>query len=171
MTGKNVDNSLGIIGLMNWMWFPGAILSAIYLGAEILISKKKWIIFSIYLILGVLFELFLFLDTAGSITYSNPIVPGQDLINDNLVEDSIVYLIALFYLLSIIILLGFGFLIRAFRSKGIIRKNFLFLSIGAFIYTIGGILDGLFSPGPILIFTRSAMIISAWLFYLGLRPT
>jgi hypothetical protein len=171
LTGTNMDNRSGIIGLINWMWFPGAILCAMYIGADLLIPEKKKYFLSIYIILSIIFELLLFLDTAASITYSNPIVPGEDLINDNLVENSYLYFIALLFLLSAIVFLGFGFLIRAIRSKGVIRKNFILLSIGIFLYTIGGILDGLFSPGPILIITRTAMIVSAWLFYIGLRPT
>ncbi len=152
------------------MWFPGAILSAIYLGGELLTPKKKWYLLSIYVVLSIIFELFIFLNPEGSITYANPARPGEDLINDNLVEDSIAFFLALIFLLSVIIFLGFGFLIKAIQSRGSIRKSFLFLSIGAFIYTIGGILDGLFSPGLILIFIRSAMIGSAWLFYFGLKP-
>ncbi|MFW9898552.1 MAG: hypothetical protein ACFFDO_04765 [Candidatus Thorarchaeota archaeon] len=171
LTGKNIDNRFGIIGLINWMWFPGAVLCAIYIGVEILTPNKKWYIFIIYLVLGILFELFLFLDPSGSVAYANPATPGEDLINDNLVEDSIIYYIALIFLVTIIILIGFGFLVKAIQSRGIIRNKFLYLSIGGFIYTIGGILDGLFSPGIILIFIRSAMIGSAWLFYLGLKPT
>ncbi len=170
LTGNNIDNKFGIIGLINWMWFPGAILSAIYFGSELITPKRKWYIFSIYIILSIIFELFLFLYPSGSVTYANPPIAGEDLINDNLVEDSVVYFIALIFLLSVIIFLGFGFMIRAIQANGVIRKNFLFLSIGAFVYTIGGILDGLFSPGIILIFIRSAMICSAWLFYLGIRP-
>jgi hypothetical protein len=34
---------------------------------------------------------------------------------------------------------------------------------------MGGILDGLFDPGISLIFIRAAMIISALLFYLGVK--
>ena len=171
ITGTNVDNSTGFIGIINWMWFPGVILFAMYLGAELMIPNKKKLIMIIYLILGVIFELFLFLDTEASITYSNPVVPGEDLINDNIVEDSIMFYLTLFFLLSIIVFLGFGFLIRAIQTKGDIRKKFLYLSIGSFVYTMGGILDGLFSPGIILIIIRSAMIGSSAMFYLGLRGT
>ncbi|MFX0008639.1 MAG: hypothetical protein ACFFAV_18165, partial [Candidatus Hermodarchaeota archaeon] len=28
ITGTNIDNSFGIIGLINWMWFPGAVVPA-----------------------------------------------------------------------------------------------------------------------------------------------
>ena len=151
------------------MWFPGVILCAMYLGADLMVPNKKKLLMIIYLILGIVFELFLFFDTANSITYTYPSVAGEDLINDNMVEDSIMFFLTLFFLLSIIIFLGFGFLIKAIQSKGDIRKKFIYLSIGAFVYTIGGIMDGLFSPGIILIFIRSAMIGSSALFYLGLR--
>ncbi|TFG03343.1 MAG: hypothetical protein EU539_12345 [Promethearchaeota archaeon] len=170
LTGTNMDNSTGIIGLINWMWFPGAILSAIYISAELLFPEKKRHVVAFYAVLSIIFEIFLFLDPFGSVTYTNPVPAGSDLINDNLVEDSVVFFIALIFLLSVLLLLGVGFLIRAIKSSGDIRRNFLFLSIGAFIYTIGGILDGLLSPGIILIFSRSGMILSAWLFYLGIRP-
>ncbi|TFG26001.1 MAG: hypothetical protein EU532_10975 [Promethearchaeota archaeon] len=171
ITGTNVDNSTGFIGIINWMWFPGVILFAMYLGAELMVPNQKKVVLAIYIVLGIIFELVLFLDPAGSITYTNPMVPGEDLINDNMVEDSFMFYLTLFFLLSIILFLGFGFLIRAIQTKGDIRKNFLYLSIGAFVYTIGGILDGLFSPGIILILIRSAMIGSSALFYLGLRGT
>ena len=169
ITGTNVDNSTGFIGIINWMWFPGVILCAMYLGADLMVPNKKKLLMIIYLILGIVFELFLLFDTANSITYTYPSVAGEDLINDNMVEDSIMFFLTLFFLLSIIIFLGFGFLIKAIQSKGDIRKKFIYLSIGAFVYTIGGIMDGLFSPGIILIFIRSAMIGSSALFYLGLR--
>jgi len=166
-TGYNIKE-YSWIGIVNWMWFPGAIICAIYLGAQLILTKKKWLIVSIYIGLGIIFELFLFFDPAGTITYSIPLNPGEDLINDNIILESVDFVIALIYLLSILIFLGVGFLSKAIQSTGAIRKKFLFLSAGAFVYTIGGILDGLFSPGIALIFIRSAMIISAWLFYVGL---
>jgi hypothetical protein len=169
LTQTNFDNSYGIIGLINWMWLAGVVIFAMYLGAILITPKKKWYIFSIYLVLGIIFELFLFLDPSGSITYDNPTTPGEDLINDNLVFESIAGILVLCFLLSILIFDGIGFLIRSFQSSGLIRKKFLLLSLGAFIYIIGGILDGLFSPGIPLIFIRSAMGFSAILFYFGIK--
>jgi len=169
LTQTNIDNSFGIIGLINWMWFPGVVIFAMYLGAELILPEKKRYIFSIYLVLGIIFELFLFLDLSGSITYVNPLNPGEDLINDNLVFESIAGILVLVFLLSILIFDGIGFLIKSIQSTGVIKKNFLLLSLGAFIYIIGGILDGLFSPGISLIFIRSAMALSALLFYFGIK--
>ena len=169
ITQSNLDNAFGIIGLVNWMWFPGAVLPAIYIGAILLIPEKKWYIFSFYIILAIIFEIFLFLDLSGSVTYVYPLVPGENLINDNLVFESVAGIIALTFLLSLLIFLGFGFLNKGIKSTGIIRIKFLLISAGAFIYIFGAVMDGLFSPGIILIFIRSAMVLSAWFFYFGLR--
>jgi hypothetical protein len=169
LTGRNIDNSGGIIGLINWMWFPGAILLAMNIGAELIIPEKKWYLLSVYVILSVIFEIFLFLDPAGSITYAYPASPGEDLINDNLVIGSVVFIIAAIFLLSVLVFLGIGFLIMGMKASGDIRRNFFFLSAGAFLYIIGGIFDALFDPGIHLIFARALMISSALFFYKGLK--
>lgn len=169
ITGTNIDNSFGIIGLINWMWFPGAVVPAMYIGAILLTPNKKWYILSVYIIIGIIFELFLFLDLSGSVTFVNPAIPGNDLINDNLVFESIAGIAALIFLVSLLIFLGIGFLNKGIKSSGTLRTKFLLISVGAFIYIIGAVLDGLFSPGLILIFIRSAMVLSAWFFYFGLR--
>jgi len=168
LTGTNIEN-FEIIGLINWMWFPGVVIFAMYFGAELIIPKQKWYIFLIYLVLGIIFELFLFLDLQGSVTYDIPSPLGEDLINDNLVFDSIAGILVLFFLLSLLIFVGIGFLRKAIQSTGVIRRKFLLLSLGGFIYIIGGILDGLFSPGIALIFIRSGMVASGFLFYFGVR--
>lgn len=168
VTQTNIDNSSGIIGLINWVWFPGVIIFAMYFGAELILPQIKWYIFSIYLVLGIIFELFLFLDPAGSITYVYPPNPGEDLINDN-VEGLIPAILTVIFLLSVLIFDGIGFLTKAIQSIGVIRRKFLLLSIGAFLYIMGGIFDGLFSPDIYLIFIRSAMAVSAVLFYLGVK--
>ncbi len=158
-----------LLGLLNWMWFPLAVICAIYIGFELVALKNRKIFNMIYIGMGIVFEIFLFVDLQGTITYDLPVNPGEDLINDKIVFESVPSILALIFLISIIIILGFGFLSKAIQSTGVIRRKFLFLSLGAFIYTIGGILDSLFSPGVILIVLRAGMILSAWLFYLGLR--
>ena len=169
VTQTNIDNSSGIIGLINWMWFPGVAIFGMFFGAELIVPKKKWTIFAIYLILGILFDVLLFYDPSSALTYTTPNPLGSDLINDSLIFESIVGILALLFLVSILILDGFGFLRKGIQGTGIIRRKFYYLSLGAFLYIIGGILDGLFDPGPILIFIRGAMIISALLFYLGVK--
>ena len=169
ITQTNIDNSLGLIGLINWMWFPGVAIFGMFFGAELIIPKKKWSIFVIYLILGIIFDVMLFLDPSSALIYTYPVNPGEDLINDSLVLESVVSILALIFLISILILDGFGFLRKGIQATGTIRRRFYYLSLGAFLYIAGGILDGLFDPGISLIFIRAAMIISALLFYLGVK--
>ncbi|NHJ22896.1 MAG: hypothetical protein EAX91_18285 [Candidatus Lokiarchaeota archaeon] len=169
ITQNNMDNSLGIIGLINWMWFPGVAIFGMYFGAELIVPKKKWTIFTIYLILGIIFDVLLFLFPSSALTYTTPVPSGSDLINDSLILESIPSILAMIFLISILILDGFGFLRKGIQSTGIIRRKFFYLSLGAFLYIAGGILDGLFDPGFYLIFVRAAMIVSAILFYLGVK--
>ncbi len=169
ITGTNVDNSTSIIGLMNWIWFPGAVFFAMVFGAFLLTPEKKWYIIIVYLILAVGFEFFLISDLNGSVTYAYPAVPGEDLINDNLVLESFASIIAFIFMGSALVFLGFGFLRKGIQSTGIIKKKFLILSLAAFMYAAGGILDGLFEPNFTLIFIRAAMAISAILFYYGTK--
>jgi hypothetical protein len=169
ITQTNIDNSSGIIGLINWMWFPGVAIFGMFFGAELIVPKKKWTIFTIYLILGIIFDALLFLFPLDALTYTTPDPLGSDLINDSLIFESLVGILALIFLVSILILDGFGFLRKGIQGTGIIRRKFYYLSLGALLYIMGGILDGLFDPGISLIFIRAAMIISALLFYLGVK--
>jgi hypothetical protein len=168
-TSANIANPMVFIGLLNWVWFPGAVVPAMYIGAELIVPKRKWIIIIVYLLLGIAFEVFLFIDPTATITFVYPASPGIDLINDNLIFESIPSIIALIFLLSILIFLGFGFLSKGIKSSGDIKKKFFSLSAGALIYTIGAVFDGLLEPGFYLIFIRAAMILSALLFYYGLK--
>ena len=172
ITGTNMDNSTGIIGLINWIWFPGAVFFAMVFGAFLLIPKKKWYVIIVYLILAVGFEFFLITDLSGSVTYTRPGIDfpvGTDLINDNLVLESFASIIAFIFMGSALIFLGFGFLRKGIQSTGIIKKKFYILSLAAFMYALGGILDGLFEPNFSLIFIRAAMAVSAVLFYYGTK--
>ncbi|NVM18656.1 MAG: hypothetical protein HWN80_13145 [Candidatus Lokiarchaeota archaeon] len=169
ITQTNIDNSLGIIGLINWMWFPGVAIFGMFFGAELIVPKKKWTIFTIFLTLGIIFDALLFLFPGDALTYTTPDPLGSDLINDSLIFESIVGILALIFLVSILILDGFGFLRKGIQGTGIIRRKFYYLSLGAFLYIMGGILDGLFDPGISLIFIRATMILSALLFYLGVK--
>lgn len=169
ITQTNIDNSLGLIGIFNWMWFPGVAIFGMLFGAELIAPKKKWTIFIIYLILGIVFDTLLFLDPSSALSYTYPVIPGEDLINDSLIFESIVSMLALLFLVSILILDGFGFLRKGIQATGDIRRRFYFLSLGAFLYIAGGILDGLFEPNISLIFIRAGMIASAILFYLGIK--
>ncbi|MFX0138682.1 MAG: hypothetical protein ACFFDN_33880, partial [Candidatus Hodarchaeota archaeon] len=79
LTGKNLDPIL-LYPILSYMWVAPALICATYIFAELIIPKRKKIIITIYIILGIIFELFLFLDTKNSFTF-NPYKPNEDLID------------------------------------------------------------------------------------------
>lgn len=169
ITGTNIPNEYGLHGILSFMWVAPAVIFAIYLGAELIISDKKWYILSIYVILSVIFELFLFLDTSGSFNFEIP--PGRELIDSSFVLGSPTFILIAIFLMSALFFNGIGFLIKAIQSTGNLRKKFAFLSTGFIIFVLCGALDSLITPGIWLIVIRFGMISSTWLMYLGLKPT
>ena len=72
-TGKNLPQSLKIIFLLSFMNIAPMALLASILITEILIKElkhdlrfSKWYIFSFFIILGILYEIFLFVDSLNS---------------------------------------------------------------------------------------------------------
>ena len=130
--------------------------------------KKKWYILSFYIVTSIIFEFFLFFDTKNVFifTLNNP---GEELIDSNFNRTHVCFYIIVVDLIAILIFLGLGCLIRAIQSEGIIRKKFLYLSIGYNIFFICATFDALFAPGPVLFIGRLVMMtFSVWM-YLGLR--
>ena len=156
ITGKNIDTRLGILGFLGGnMWIAPVIVLVIYIGAELLLPKQKWYIVAIFVILGVIYELFLFLDPTGSVSFVSPSPPGSDLIDDSVIMFSAVWILMVIFLLSVLILDGFGFLLT---------------SLGFFLFIAMSVLDaGLGSTGFIFIIDRCGFICAFWLLYLGLK--
>ena len=165
-TGKNLDNTFGLHGILAYMWVAPAVIVAFYLGAELIAPEKRKIITVIYAILGVIFELFLFLDTNNAFTFAL----NEDVIDSSFNRTHPTFFFIAFFLISVFIFLGIGFLIKAKQATGDIRKKFAFISLGFMLFVICGALDSLVAPGIFLIIIRIGMISYAWLVYLGLKP-
>ncbi len=168
-TGKNIDNSYGLYGILSYMWVAPALVLAMYIGAELLVPKGKKVVVVIYLILGVAFELFLFLDTKNSFTFTIPAEAGTGLIDSSFNRSSPTFLLIAAFLVSVIVFNGLGFLSKALKSIGIVKKKFYSLSIGFIIFSICGAFDSLVSPGIGLVIVRIGMISSTVLMYNGLK--
>jgi hypothetical protein len=78
-TGKNIE-PIYIYGYLSYVWVAPAIIVALYLGSELIVPQKKKIIVGVYAFLGIVFELFLFLDTANAFIFTLD-NPGQDTID------------------------------------------------------------------------------------------
>lgn len=175
ITGKNFDNTYGIPipyeiqAIMSFMWPPLSALLVYYVGAELMTPKRKWLIISFFLTISLIWELALFFDPMGNLTIYIPVPPGSDLIEEDLIPGSPLYFIGFIYTLSTLFFLGFGFSIKGIKSEGVIRKKYLFLSIGFILDSILPILEGLGIAGFVLFFIRTGMIVTFWIKYLGLR--
>ncbi|NVM44340.1 MAG: toll/interleukin-1 receptor domain-containing protein [Candidatus Lokiarchaeota archaeon] len=170
LSGSNMDNTYGLLGILGGMWIIPGLLIAIYIGVELLTPDKKRYIIPIYLILGIVYELFIFLDPLGSHTFIPPTKSGEDLIEDIFKIGAPAGILSVIFLLSMLTFNGFGFLLRSFQSKGVVRKKYLLLSIGFFLYLTFGILDGYAIPGIALIFVRLGYLIAFLFMYSGLKP-
>ena len=168
-THTNFDNSSGMVGIISYIWLAPAVVSAIYIGGELLIPKVKWYLFSVFIVLSIVFYTILFMDPFSAFIFNPPSVSGDGLIDYNLNIFSLAGMIMGLFLILIIILLGFGFLIKGFQSTGILKKKYFLLSMGALCFCIFGLLEGLVVPGFTVIFVRIGYLSSFWFMYYGLK--
>ncbi|MHA1460020.1 MAG: hypothetical protein ACTSO8_00925 [Promethearchaeota archaeon] len=169
LTGSNITSEfwgLGIYGILSYLWIAPALIMAMYIGGELIIPKRKWILVITYMVLGIVFEYFLWFQTDK--TFDIDLVPGE-IIDSSFVTSYPTFLLMALFILSILIFHGIGFLIKAIKSTGVLRKKFLLLGIGFIIFSIAGAGDSLVNPGIGLVIVRLAMISSIVLEYLGLK--
>ena len=169
-TETNLDNTYGLVGILSYIWFAPVMILALYIGAELLIPKKKWYLMVIIIIICIIFDILFFTDPTGTFNFVvDPSSPVKLLIDYNVNMFTPAGIIMAILLLMILIVLGFGFLIKSFQSSGVLRKKFFFLSMGSICFCIFGLLEGLTVPGPMVIFVRIGYLISFWLMYYGLK--
>ncbi len=167
---QNMPNN-GIVAILSYLWFAPAIVTAIYIGAKILTPKLKNYIIIVFLGLLIFFDIVLFTDPLGSFNFNPtpPAVPTINLIDYNVNLNTLAGYLMGALLISVIVLLGIGFMYKAFQSTGAIRKNFLYLSLGSLCFCIFGLLEGLTVPGFLVIIVRIGYLSSFWFMYLGLK--
>ena len=166
----NMPNN-GIVAILSYIWFAPVIITAMYIGAELLVPKRKIYIIIIILGVSILFEIIVLLYPLQSFNFipPPPTTPTKNLIDYNVNLNTLAGYLMGGLLISVIIFLGLGFIYKAFQSSGAIRKNFLFLSAGSLCFCIFGLLEGLTVPGLLVIIVRIGYLSSFWLMYLGLR--
>jgi len=167
--GQNIINN-GIVALLSYIWFGPVILSAMYIGAELIAPKLIIPIITIFLIISIIFEIVIFIDPGNSFNFipSIPKPPSKNLIDYNVNLLTLAGILMGGLLLPVLVFLGFGFLYKAFQSSGEIRKKFLLLSAGSIFFCIFGLLEGLTAPGILVIFVRLGYASSFILMYFGL---
>ena len=169
LTGNNSNFPYFIQFLLSWMWSPISGAFALYIATELLIPKKKWYVISIFLILvSILFMFFIF-DPVNNVNVVYPTNPGEEIIQSQVIFGSPASIIILLMILFTITFNGFGTLFKSIRSRGVIRKKFLSLSIGWFSTLTLILLEGFLIYSLFDILFKIGMICSLWFFYFGLR--
>ena len=169
-TGNNIDNSTGIVGLLSYIWIAPFIIMAIYIGAELMFPEKKWYITIVYAILMIIFEVLIFLDPVGSFNFVPPKGgSGTALIDYNVKLTSPAGILMIIFIVSTVIFLGLMTLIKAIQSTGELRKKFLLLAIGMFLYAIFGFMESLTELGFLLIPVRIGYISGPIFMYFALK--
>ncbi len=166
ITGDNID--IYLLAFLIWPFVPFAFLISFYVVAEILAPKKKMLIMIIYVIVAIIFELSIFLNTLGNITFIGPTIPGEELIEDSLTLGSPASLIGIIFTLTGFIFNGFGILFKGVRSSGVVGRKYKQLAIGYLILNLSAFLDFL-GIREIVAIVRIASLSAVWFFYLGLR--
>ncbi|MFX1321071.1 MAG: hypothetical protein ACFFAQ_05430 [Promethearchaeota archaeon] len=166
-TGKNID-PIQVYSILSYTWVAPALLVSMYLGGELIWPKGKWIIVAILLALGIIFEMFLWFNTLHSFEFTLD-NPGEDLIDASFVRTHPTFLLVAVFLVSTLVFLGIGFLIKAKQATGELRRKFLFLSIAFIIFVLTGALDSILPLGIGIGFIRVVMMTYAIWLYLGLK--
>ncbi|MHA2037661.1 MAG: hypothetical protein ACW98X_14585 [Promethearchaeota archaeon] len=118
--------------------------------------------------MGIVYEIIIFINPIGSFVFINPGISGGDLIEIDFVRLGPAFILNYLFAISGLIFLGFGYLIKAFSSKGIIREKFFLLSVGYFLF-VGFPLLAIFVAGYLVYFIRLGMASSFFFFYFGLK--
>lgn len=166
VSGSHI-NLLLYISLM-WIQMPFTMMFVLLVAAELLTPKKKWYIFGVIVFLSVLFLILLFLDPFGSTIVIGPPIKGfyhKAGLNPFTLTGLVGFVLILFY----VIFGGIGLLIKSIKSKGDIKRKFVFFSLALIIGGTCGFLDSL-TESFTLVLVRIGVISGTWLGYLGLKP-
>lgn len=166
-TGTNIT-PIWFYSILSYLWVAPALLFSMWLGGELIIPKRKWILVGIFIVLGVIFEYFLWFHIGDSFTWTLG-TPGEDLIDASFVRTHPTFLMVALFLVTVLVFLGIGFFIKAKQATGALRKKFFYLGLGFTIFVICGALDSIIPPGIAIGFVRVVMAtFSLWMF-LGLK--
>ncbi len=169
ITNTNI-NPPEVYVFLSYMWVAPTLVVAMYLGGELLMPKRKWLLISIFIVLGVIFELFLWLTPWQSFDHIE-VLPGDidGLIDASFTRAHPTFIMVAIFLVSALVFLGIGFALKAKQTTGQLRKKFTYLSIGFIIFVISGALDSILTLPLAIGIVRVVMSFFAVFMYLGLK--
>jgi len=151
--------------IMEYMWAFPAFVYAMIIGAELMTPDKKKLILVISIILGIFYELFLFLGAREA--FKTPEPPAGELYSSSFVLLHPVFLFIAVFIGTIFVFLVIGSLRMGLKSSGELRTKYFLLALGFFLFIMVVFIDSFFDE-PIL--PDLIMICVAFLIYFALRP-
>ena len=167
-TGVNLDNSMGQVGLLSYVWFAPVIVCAIWFGAIIEPRVKPIYIISIFMVIGVIFEIVVFLDPMNSFEFQT-VTNGTLLTDYSIRRFTLAEFLMIGLLGPVMIFMGIGAIIAMRKSTGILKKKFLAGLGGILCFAIFGFMEGLGEQlGILIVIVRIGYMSSFLLMYLAL---
>jgi len=169
ITENNLPSGF-LYSILSYTWVAPALIFAMYLGSELMFPKKKRYIVGVFIVLGFIFEYFLWFQNEASFQPFVMPSPGSgDLIDARFEMGYYTFFFIAFFLVAAFILLGIGFFIKAKQSTGDLRKKFFYLGLGFTIFVLCGALDSILRLPVAIGVVRGVMMTFALWMYLGLR--
>lgn len=166
LTGSNIDFFLYV--RLSYMWVVPGIVFMMWIGGELLAPRAKWYIVGVFTVIGVIFMYLLFFDTLNSFKpYENPM--GEDVIDSSFNTGALPFIIIVVLILSVLLFDGIGSLRKAKQLTGELRKKFIYLTIGFFLFTIAAVMDALLEPGIVLFVARFGFMADNIFLYIGIK--
>ena len=132
-------------------------------------TQRDPYVLSIFVVLGVIFDIAIFIDPFNAFNIIPPTNSGEALIDYNVNTFSVAGILMAIFLISVTIILGLGFLIKSLKTTGELRRKLFLVSMGAFCFCIFGLIEGLTAPDIYVIIVRIGYLASFWLLYFGLK--
>jgi len=163
------ESSINKVLYVYLMWIPAPIAGTImfYIASEFLAPKKKWYVFVPFLAYEGFTMVGTILNPLGVVIFIEPPLTGF-IHKAGLDPAGISSFLGLVSFLILLTFAGLGYLRKAFKSEGIIRKKFFFLSISIILVVGFGMLDSL-TWGIALVLVRIGAMSNFIFAYLGLR--
>lgn len=166
LTGSNIDFFLYV--RLSYMWVVPGIVFMMWIGGELLAPRAKWYIVGGFTVIGLIFMYLLFFDTLNSFKpYENPM--GEDVIDSSFNTGALPFIIIVVLILSVLLFDGIGSLRKAKQFTGELRKKFIYLTIGFFLFTIAAVMDALLEPGIVLFVARFGFMADNIFLYIGIK--
>jgi hypothetical protein len=165
-TTVNMDNTVGQVGLLSYIWFAPVMVCAIWFGVEIEKPVKPIFVVSIILVIGIIFEIVVFIDPNSF--YFDTVTDGSRLTDYNINMASPAGFLMIGLLGPILGFMGVGAMMTMKKSSGVLKKKFLLGFAGILCFAITGFLEGLTQLGALVILVRVGYISSFLLMYVAL---